>query len=65
MVVCALQALVRRPRGASDRATAHEKRHRSLATLGNYVRVQRAWTANAATGLSLWRGYVSTASPCL
>ena len=40
-------------RGASDRAIAHQTRHRSLATLGNYVRVQQAWTDNAATGLGL------------
>lgn len=36
-------------RGASDRAIAHQTRHRSLATLGSYVRVQQAWTDNAAT----------------
>lgn len=36
-------------RGASDRAIAHQTRHRSLATLGTYVRVQQAWTDNAAT----------------
>lgn len=40
-------------RGASDRAIAHQTRHRSLATLGGYVRVQQAWTDNAATGLGL------------
>jgi len=40
-------------RGASDRAIAHQTRHRSLATLGSYVRVQLAWTDNAATGLGL------------
>jgi len=40
-------------RGASDRAIAHQTRHRSLATLGSYVRVQQAWTDNAATGLGL------------
>jgi len=40
-------------RGASDRAIAHQTRHRSLATLGSYVRVQQAWTENAATGLGL------------
>ena len=38
-------------RGASDRAIAHQTRHRSLATLGVYVRVQAAWTDNAATTL--------------
>jgi len=35
-------------RGASDRAIAHQTRHRSLVTLGAYVRVQQAWTDNAA-----------------
>jgi len=40
-------------RGASDRAIAHQTRHRSLATLGGYVRVQTAWTDNAATQLGL------------
>lgn len=40
-------------RGASDRAIAHQNRHRSLATLGTYVRVQQAWVDNAATTLGL------------
>ena len=40
-------------RGASDRAIAHQTRHRSLATLGTYVRVPHAWTDNAATTLGL------------
>lgn len=40
-------------RGASDRAIAHQTRHRSLASLGAYVRVEHAWTDNAATGLGL------------
>jgi site-specific recombinase XerD len=40
-------------RGASDRAIAHQTRHRSLATLGGYVRIQQAWTDNAATALGL------------
>jgi integrase len=40
-------------RGASDRAIAHQTRHRSLATLGAYVRVHEAWTDNAATQLGL------------
>ena len=40
-------------RGASDRAIAHQTRHRSLATLGSYVRIQEAWTDNAATVLGL------------
>ena len=38
-------------RGASDRAIAHQTRHRSLATLGAYVRIHHAWTDNAATAL--------------
>lgn len=38
-------------RGATDRAIAHQTRHRSLATIGVYVRVQAAWTDNAATCL--------------
>jgi integrase len=38
-------------RGASDRAIAHQTRHRSLATLGQYVRVAKAWDDNAATQL--------------
>ena len=40
-------------RGASDRAIAHQTRHRSLATLGSYVLVQQARTDKAATGLGL------------
>jgi site-specific recombinase XerD len=40
-------------RGASDRAIAHQTRHRSLATLGQYVRVHEAWQDNAATSLGL------------
>ena len=40
-------------RGASDRAIAHQTRHRSLATIGAYIRVQHAWTDNAATSLGL------------
>jgi site-specific recombinase XerD len=40
-------------RGASDRAIAHQTRHRSLATLGGYVRIHTAWTDNAATPLGL------------
>lgn len=38
-------------RGASDRAIAHQTRHRSLATLGQYVRIHEAWEDNAATQL--------------
>ncbi len=40
-------------RGASDRAIAHQTRHRSLATVGIYVRVHEAWEDNAATQLGL------------
>lgn len=40
-------------RGATDRAIAHQTRHRSLATLGGYVRIHHAWTDNAATQLGL------------
>ncbi len=40
-------------RGASDRAIAHQTRHRSLASIGTYVRVQAAWIDNAATTLGL------------
>jgi site-specific recombinase XerD len=40
-------------RGASDRAIAHQTRHRSLATIGTYVRVSHAWTDNADTTLGL------------
>ncbi len=40
-------------RGASDRAIAHQTRHRSLATLGQYVRIAKAWDDNAATQLGL------------
>ncbi|MDX6396093.1 MAG: hypothetical protein QOJ73_7156 [Streptosporangiaceae bacterium] len=40
-------------RGASDRAIAHQTRHRSLATVGTYVRIHEAWADNAATQLGL------------
>lgn len=40
-------------RGASDRAIAHQTRHRSLATVGTYIRVHEAWADNAATQLGL------------
>ena len=40
-------------RGASDRAIAHQTRHRSLATVGTYVRIHEAWADNAATMLGL------------
>ena len=40
-------------RGASDRAIAHQTRHRSLHTLGTYIRVDTAWDDNAATTLGL------------
>jgi hypothetical protein len=38
-------------RGATDRAIAHQTRHRSLATLSGYVRIHTAWDDNAATQL--------------
>jgi len=31
-------------RGITDRAIAHQTRHRSLATLGIYTRIENAWT---------------------
>ncbi len=40
-------------RGASDRAIAHQTRHRSLATVGTYIRIHTAWEDNAATQLGL------------
>ncbi|MGH3834245.1 MAG: hypothetical protein ACRDSF_00865 [Pseudonocardiaceae bacterium] len=40
-------------RGASDRAIAHQTRHRCLATVGTYVRIEEAWADNAATQLGL------------
>lgn len=40
-------------RGASDRAIAHQTRHRALASVGTYVRIHEAWTDNAATQLGL------------
>jgi site-specific recombinase XerD len=40
-------------RGASDRAIAHQTRHRSLASVGTYVRIHEAWEDNAATMLGL------------
>jgi integrase len=38
-------------KGVSDRAIAHQTRHRSLASIGTYVRVESAWINNAATQL--------------
>lgn len=38
-------------RGASDRAIAHQTRHRSLESVGQYVRIDEAWDDNAATQL--------------
>jgi integrase len=40
-------------RGATDRAIAHQTRHRSLASVGTYVRIHSAWEDNAATELGL------------
>ena len=39
--------------GQSDRAIAHQTRHRSLASIGTYVRVQDAWVNIAAVELRL------------
>ncbi|MEJ8281639.1 site-specific integrase [Pseudonocardia spirodelae] len=39
-------------RGASDRAIAHQTRHRSLATIGTYVRIDDAWEDNSAALLA-------------
>lgn len=39
--------------GASDRAIAHQSRHRSLATIGAFVRVHEAREDNAAAQLGL------------
>jgi hypothetical protein len=35
------------------RAIAQQSRHRSLATIGAYLRVQEAWENNAGTQLGL------------
>jgi site-specific recombinase XerD len=40
-------------KGASDRAIAHQTRHRSLASLNQYIRIESAWNDNAATALGL------------
>ncbi|MBC3189979.1 hypothetical protein H7X46_02740 [Pseudonocardia sp. C8] len=40
-------------RGASDREIAAQTRHRSLASVGGYVRVATAWGKKAATNLGL------------
>ena len=40
-------------RGASDRAIAHQTRHRSLASLNQYIRIESAWADNAANALDL------------
>lgn len=40
-------------RGANDHAIAHQTRHRSLATIGHYIRIDNAWNNNAATTLGL------------
>ncbi len=40
-------------RGATDRAIAHQTRHRSLASVGTYIRVYTAWEDNAATQTGL------------
>jgi site-specific recombinase XerD len=40
-------------RGASDRSIAHQTRHRSLASLDAYIRIEDSWVNNAATTLDL------------
>jgi site-specific recombinase XerD len=40
-------------RGASDRAITHQTRHRSVASVGTYIRIHTAWEDNAATQLGL------------
>lgn len=40
-------------RGASDRSIARQTRHRSMATIGRYTRIENAWSHNAATDLGL------------
>jgi len=40
-------------RGAPDRAIAHQTRHRSLASLDQYIRMESVWVDNAATALDL------------
>ncbi|MGH9268488.1 MAG: site-specific integrase [Acidimicrobiales bacterium] len=40
-------------RGASDRAIAHQTRHRLLGSLDQNIRHETAWTDNAATALDL------------
>jgi hypothetical protein len=41
------------PRSVSDRVIAHQARHRSLASLDQYIRIESAWADNAATALDL------------
>lgn len=40
-------------RGATDHAIAHQTRHRSLSSVGTYIRTDTAWDDNAATQLGL------------
>lgn len=40
-------------RGATDRAIAHQTRHKSMHTIGGYIRTDTAWDDNAATDLGL------------
>jgi integrase len=40
-------------RGSSDRAIAHQTRHKSLASVAVYIRHDSAWIDNAATNLDL------------
>lgn len=40
-------------RGATDHAIAHQTRHRSLSSVGTYIRTDTVWDDNAATQLGL------------
>lgn len=40
-------------RGASDRAIAHQTRHRSMASVARYIQHETVWVDNAATALDL------------
>jgi integrase len=39
--------------GQTDRSIARQTRHRSMASLGQYVRISDAWTSNAAAQLRI------------
>ena len=40
-------------RGATDHQIAHQTRHRSIASVSTYIRIENAWDDNAATVLGL------------